>query len=449
MKNELREKYDTFIYDSYKVEYNEQNILVTYTYKIKDYIFNPQVTIDRKNIINKSVNKEFLEYLFFNFGMINAINYYKLTCSKNILVNAGYLDGYQKEFFKKLFYNGLGEFRYVNNIELNYDEFVDLKTIEGNISPFDIKGQFKGNLIAVGGGKDSVVTLELLNDCKENNSCLLFNRNIYPVDQASLSCIKLADYDEADIMEFNLTLDPLMLELNKQGFLNGHIPFSSTLAFASYIMAYLSGKQYIVLSNESSANESNIKDSDINHQYSKSYEFEKDFREYTSKYFVSDIEYFSLLRCWNEYRIVKEFVKYPKYLEVFRSCNRGTKTNTWCGDCAKCLYVYIMLYNFVEQDKLISIFGHDMLNDLKYKDLFIGLISEQANKPFECVGSRDEINYALSNIVQRYETLPSLVQFYKGNFYDLKDDTIETYIDNNNFIPQIYRERMGLDRIEK
>lgn len=434
----LREKYNKFVYDSYYINYLDDGIKVIYKYKISDYIFSPEVFIKKEFINNKNINKEFLEYLFFNFGIINSINYYKLTCAKIIDIKCGYLDDKQKEFFKKLFYNGLGEFMYVNKLNISYDDFLTINTIIGKNKKYNLDDNFVGNLIPIGGGKDSIVTLELLKGM--DNTCFMYKRNIYPDDLASLNAIKLSGNES---VAFELTLDELMLKLNKEGFYNGHIPFSSTLAFASYIMAYVNNKKYIVLSNESSANETNIKDSYVNHQYSKSFEFEKDFRWYTDNYFSSKIQYFSLLRCLNEYQIVKEFVKHEKYLDIFRSCNVGMKTNTWCGHCAKCLYVYIMLYPFINEEKLIDIFGNNMLDNKDNLDLFLSLICEDKNKPFECVGTKDEINYALTKSLEK-DNLPYLIKYYKENLYDSKRIyNIEKYFNKNNLIPKEYLERMG------
>ena len=67
-----------------------------------------------------------------------------------------------------------------------------------------------------------------------------------------------------------------MLQLNSEGYINGHTPFSAIVAFSSVLTAALNGQKYITLSNENSANESTVKDSKVNHQYSKSYEFELD-----------------------------------------------------------------------------------------------------------------------------------------------------------------------------
>ena len=446
---DIREKYNTFIYKDYKVIYNEDKINVTYVYKISDYEFKPVVTIYRENITNKNIDKNFLEYLFFNFGIINAINYYKLTVAKKFIIECGSLNKEQKEFFKKLFYNGLGELLYKNKLDIKYNDFLDIEA-QAQSYTFNVKDTFIGNLIPIGGGKDSIVTLEILKPEKSKNSCFLYKRNIYPDDLASLNTIHTAGYKDKDILSFNVTLDPLMLELNKQGFYNGHVPFSSCLAFASYIMAYLNNKKYIVLSNEASANEGNVKGLNINHQYSKSFEFERDFREYTMKYFTSYIEYFSILRCWNEFEILQRFLKAPKYLDIFRSCNIGSKRNTWCGACSKCLYVFIMLYPFVNEKKLIEIFHNNMLDNEENKDMLLGLINNNYDKPFECVGTKEEVDYALKLAVEKYKKLPKLLKYYKDNLYNPnKTYNVENYFNTENFINEKFLKMMGYDTNEK
>mgnify|MGYP003310119577 CR=1 FL=1 len=77
------------------------------------------------------------------------------------------------------------------------------------------------------------------------------------------------------------------------------------LSFACAIICYLNNLKYIVVSNEASANEGNIAGTTINHQYSKSYEFEKDFNGYLQTYLCEKMQYFSLLRCMHEFQIVQ------------------------------------------------------------------------------------------------------------------------------------------------
>ena len=80
---------------------------------------------------------------------------------------------------------------------------------------------------------------------------------------------------------------------------------------------------------------------------------------------------------------------------MFQSCNLGSKTDTWCADCAKCLYVYILLSAFLDDETLVKIFGKNMLDCEKYEDMFDGLVLDGKDKPFECVGTKSEVRLSL------------------------------------------------------
>ena len=118
----------------------------------------------------------------------------------------------------------------------------------------------------LGDRKESTVSLEQIKGL--NNTCFIINPK-----EPQLSCSKVANYKENEICTIKRNIDKALLELNKQGFLNGHTPFSSMVSFVTFLVAYLSNKRYIVLSNEGSANEPTVLNTNINHQYSKSYEY--------------------------------------------------------------------------------------------------------------------------------------------------------------------------------
>lgn len=442
---EIRNKYPDFIFESYKVERGVNGIHASFVYKLGEYTFEPTADIPIADIRNEYIKDEDLDNLFFNFGIINAINYYKLSLSPKFTIKCGELDATQKAFFKKLFYNGLGELMYRNNILMQYDEFMTISASEPTEKKerfFD--DNFHGNLITVGGGKDSIVTLEALSGMHDQNLCMQFNRNLYPENRAALDGIHLAGYGLDQVCDFNLTIDEKVLELNQTGeFFNGHVPFSGMLAFACTIVAYLNNLKYIVVSNEASANEGNIAGTTINHQYSKSYEFEKDFETYLQAYLCDKIHYFSLLRCMNEFQIVQKFIKFPSYLKIFRSCNVGTKTNSWCGHCAKCLYVYIMLYPFIGRERLAEIFGHDLLDDESMGQIFYSLINPDTTKPFECVGTRDEINYSIKLAIENPDApkpLPKLLEWYRTgyNYNPTTQYNVAQYYNPEHNIPEEY-----------
>ncbi len=443
---ELRNQYKEFIYESFQVEESEEKYTVTYHYYINELSFSPQIIVEKNQITNKSIDRDFLNYLFFQYGLFDLMNYYKLTCSPLIIIKPMKISSEQCEFFKKILYYGLGEYFYKNRITLSYQEFVEFEVdAKEEYLQKEIQGDFSGNLIPIGGGKDSIVTLELLKEYHSNNKVFMLERNLYPKNQAGYDSIQMAKYNEEDIVIFRNNLDLKLLDLNKKGYLNGHIPFSACLSMASFIMAYLTNKKYIVLSNEASANEGNVRGMNINHQYSKSYEYEKDFREYTRKYFTEKIEYFSLLRCMNEYQIVQEFIKHKEYLSIFRSCNQGTKENNWCNHCSKCLYVYIMLYPHLTKEEMMKVFFSEMLDDTSLEEVFKSLVLEDVDKPFECVGEKKEINYSLQKALKiKNGELPYLLKKYSEyRQSNISLEKIENYFNNQHFIPSEYIHLIG------
>lgn len=427
--NELRNEYDTFIYDSYEIEELENTTKIIYNFIV------PSLTQYKPTLeVKKFKIDSFTKNLIFHIGLVELVSYWKATCSKNVIIKAGYINKEQIEFFKKLYFYGLGELFYTNGITPNYDDFINIKCElkEQNIEIPNYVGN--GNLIPIGGGKDSNVTLEIMKSDFEDNLCFIINPK-----QVTLSCAQTAGYSNEKIVTVKRTIDKNLIELNKQGFINGHTPFSALVAFLSYFNAYITGKKYILLSNESSANESNVDGTKINHQYSKTYEFECDFNEYTKKYFKIDIKYFSLLRPLSEYQIAMLFSNYEKYHKIFKSCNVGSKKEPWhwCCSCPKCLFVYIILSPFLYKEKLIRIFGEDLFEKEDLLDIFIELAGYGKTKPFECVGTYEEVRYAITKTISKLDKQPYLLKYYKEHFEleNLNKNLENKYNRENNLNP--------------
>ncbi|MBT6015788.1 MAG: hypothetical protein HOG83_01460, partial [Lentimicrobiaceae bacterium] len=242
-----------------------------------------------------------------------------------------------------------------------------------------------------GGGKDSIVTLELLKEKGMGVIPFFVNPR-----EASWRTIEVAGFTKNDCIVVERTIDKKLIDLNNKGYLNGHTPFSAMVAFTSATVSFLTGISNVALSNESSANESTVPGSMINHQYSKSFEFEKDFHEYSKKFLLQDMHYFSFLRPINELQIAKLFSKFNQHFATFRSCNVGSKKDVWCGKCPKCLFTYILLGPFVDEKILIEIFGANMLKDNSLDSIFRELTGIAEVKPFECVGTPEEVIAAIS-----------------------------------------------------
>lgn len=414
--NNLREQYPVFYFDSFLYSITKTEIDIQFFYHSQEINFAPKISIQFGNYLFQSLSKDKLDGLVFHIGLIELISYWKCVASPIIHIKNFTLSKQQENWWRKLYWKGLGEFFYQNSIETTENLFFNFSFDEDSIpiSHFSYLQIEKSNriIVPIGGGKDSVVTLE-----KHR-----FEYDVIPFiinpRGATLDCAKIAGFDQLNkIFIIQREIAPQLLELNKNGYLNGHTPFSAMLAFYSLLVSYITNTRDIALSNESSANEATIPNTDINHQYSKSLEFELDFQSYVKQNMNHCGNYFSFLRQYTELQIAEMFSQYTEYHKVFKSCNAGSKQNKWCCNCSKCLFAYLILSPFMEDSKMIEIFGEDLLQKNEMIHYFDELTGIAPNKPFECVGTIDEVNEAVhlltktrkdKLLIQRYLSIKNI-----------------------------------------
>ncbi len=386
----LRAQYPLFEYVAYHYAVSDEGLRLWFDFRMGDVEFHPTALVERRPFLDFEAD---IDSIVFNIGMIELISYWKCACPPTVRVLCGSLTDEQVAFWRKLYWHGLGEFFYTNGIAETPETFLKIEKWAGagDDSQFSIlNSQFY--LVPVGGGKDSVVTLELLRRAGKTIRPLIMNPR-----GATIECARVAGFPMDEVLVIRRSIDPTLLDLNAKGYLNGHTPFSAMLAFYTRLASKLSGIPNVALSNESSANESTVLGTSVNHQYSKSLEFEDDFRHY-----VPGFNYFSFLRPLSELQIAMLFSRFTAYHDVFRSCNAGSKQDIWCGHCAKCLFAYIILSPFIEPARLNRIFGKSMLDDTSLELEFRQLIGEAETKPFECVGTVSEVRQALSMALKRW-----------------------------------------------
>lgn len=441
---QFRKEYPVFIYRGYQIEEGADEVKIQYFFETEGLSeYTPVWTFPKKKAMRYPVkgNATF-EKLAFSLGMTELVSYWKITCSPTVRVLAGTLSEEQKIWWKDLYFNGLGEFFYINGIDADPEDFMTIEAEGPEITGKDYPlVNPEGCLIPIGGGKDSAVSIELMKKAGQKSMCYVINPR-----GATVHTAEVGGFDWTEVVDAGRTLDKRMIELNKKGFLNGHTPFSAIVAFSSVIAAYMHGLHYVALSNEDSANESTVPGSTVNHQYSKSFKFEQDFHGYEEKYIGSGVYYFSLLRPLSEFQIAKFFAACKAYHPIFRSCNAGSKEDKWCGHCSKCLFVFFILSPFLEHGYVADIFGRDMLEDAEMLPIMDQLTGAVDVKPFECVGSRDEINTAICLTIARMEAngekLPLLFNYYKESDlytrYHLAGDTFSDGFNRDNLLPEAF-----------
>ena len=435
----LRATFESFSYEGFHYSMENGTFFAQFDFVLSQEIaFHPNFSIPSRSFYHwQDIPKPLLDNLIFHIGMIELISYWKIACPKKVIIKPFALDDEQIRWWKKLYFNGLGEFFYVNGIQTTINDFMTLTSCRPERSVAETSPAHNGflheqTLIPVGGGKDSVVTLELLKNRIPAIPLIINPRG------ATNECVAAAGYTEEQTAIIKRTLDPTMLKMNAEGYLNGHTPFSAMLAFYTILLGFATKSKYIALSNESSANEPTVPDTEINHQYSKSVAFENDFRHYVAKYIDADIQYFSFLRPLNELQIAKLFSRAKEYRKVFKSCNAGSKTDSWCGRCPKCLFTWLALSPFVPRTELTEIFGKDLLKDNDLRPILDQLDGSVEVKPFECVGTVGEVRACVNNILQTDDNLRDTILEGVEKTEDL---TVEDYIsqfDEGNNLPELF-----------
>ena len=251
-------------------------------------------------------------------------------------------------------------------------------------------------LVPIGGGKDSVVALEIV-----RRSGLPFTLFSVRDDPAMQRTAAAADMPRL-VVERQLPLD-LLRDLNGAGALNGHVPITAIIACAALLTAAMHGFDAVALANERSASKGNIvyDGVEVNHQFSKSAHAEAMLRAAAAEA-ASSIDIFSVLRPASELAIARRFAALDQYHHAFTSCNAifrldpALRRASWCADCPKCRFVFLVLAPFMEPEALESIFGAAMLDDESQYAGFALLTATGGHKPFECVGEEEESLAAIS-----------------------------------------------------
>jgi hypothetical protein len=247
----------------------------------------------------------------------------------------------------------------------------------------------------VGGGKDSLVSVEMLRAGGEPMTLFAVNPKKPILDCADASGLPFAKVARH--------LDPQLFALNAQGALNGHVPITAIVSFIALAASFVEGFDAVILSNERSADQGNMvaDGREVNHQYSKTTAAERDIAAMIAAHVHADLAYFSLLRPLSEAQIATLMARETRYDRAFTSCNRAFQINPktpparWCGDCPKCRFSFLMLAAPMGRPRIEAVFGKNMLDDECQLVGYEELVGLSGHKPWECVGEIAESGAAL------------------------------------------------------
>lgn len=339
-------------------------------------------------------DKESVDRLLQDTHLALGLSYYKIYCPKKIIIPYK-LTQDQAKFWTTLYRKGLSEMLYRNNLPLSrVPKFPHDKKVKANPKRLQLKNQV---LLGIGGGKDSIVAGELLKEHGEKITAFEL-----ATQQSSPIISKVISIMDVYGVTIDRQLDPQIFTRQPDSF-NGHIPISAIIAFLGSLTAILTNHRYIAVANAASSNFGNLEydGQTINHQWSKTLEFELMMQEYLRTNLSPDLLYWSPIRPFFELRVVKLLTKYPQYLSSFSSCNRNfviskdRPKTLWCGTCAKCAFMFTLLAAHLPKQKLVDTFGQNLFENESLIPMFTDLLGFGDLKPFDCVGPFEETQAAL------------------------------------------------------
>jgi hypothetical protein len=331
--------------------------------------------------------------------LVAGVSYYKAGLAARIDLGGSRVDRESAAFLQELYERGLAEFAFVNRLDL--DGVIDFQP-NSDEALADIELDLPERaLVAMGGGKDSLVCLQMLRSAgiEVQPACVGGSELIGETVRAA----------HLPLIRIGRELSGALAAMNAGGAWNGHVPVTAINSAILVCAALLYGYRYVVFANESSADEATLVDErgrEVNHQYSKSLAFEKGFRATLRRSVSSGVEYFSLLRPFGETAIARRFAGMHEFHPVFSSCNRnfhqdGSRiTGRWCGDCPKCRFTALALAPFVAPAQLLTIQGADLLDDPQQAPGYKALCGIGGHKPFECVGRTSECRALFRHLSQ-------------------------------------------------
>ncbi|GAB2621888.1 UDP-N-acetyl-alpha-D-muramoyl-L-alanyl-L-glutamate epimerase [Novilysobacter erysipheiresistens] len=338
--------------------------------------------------------------------LIAGVSYYKAAVPERIEIESYEIDADTAALLELIYLNGLGEFAYRNVLDLHGRiRFPHRDNVEAAAPALGLR---EHALVAIGGGKDSLVSIEALRALDVEQTVSWIGGS-----QLIKAC---AERTGLSTLNVGRALAPQLFDYNREGAWNGHIPVTVVNSAILVLAALLHGVDQVVFSNERSASYGSMITTDdgtvtteVNHQWSKGWACESAFGGYVEKHVAADLHYYSLLRPLSELAVARQFTRSDRYDAHFSSCNRNfhilgeRPTNRWCGVCPKCHFVFLALAPFMSKPRLVGILGRNLLDDPAQIAGYDALLEYQDHKPFECVGEGRESRAAMAALAARPE----------------------------------------------
>jgi hypothetical protein len=393
--------HDQFRYDGFAVDHASGT--VTCRYSTATHAFGERFTFGPDRDWRGRSVEQAVRLLF----LLAGVSYYKTSAPMTIDLGGHPTTPAERSFLAAYYVNGLAEFAFRNGLDLSGLRVVGPDAPSEPPRPYDAGAAPGRPLIPFGGGIDSIVTVGALSAGRPDAALCI----VHPPGDRFAAIEDAAAVSGLPVVRIGRALDPLVRRSTELGFLNGHVPVTAIVTAAATVAAVLERRDAVVLSNEWSASAPTtvVDGRAINHQWSKSDEFERAFQDRVDDAVGAGLSVFSYLRPRSELWVAARFAGLSEYHPVFRSCNHAFRQDSarrldhWCATCDKCCFIDLVLAPFMDRSELAAVFaGREPLQDPGNEDRFRTLLDlGHGARPFECVGDVDECRAAVVLAAER------------------------------------------------
>jgi hypothetical protein len=342
-------------------------------------------------------------------ALVMGTSYYKARPAGEIVVDFP-LSPAARRLAELAYGPGLGEFYVRNALAYPPDLSIEAEAAPGVTTAPEAPNTEAPNtppraVCAFGGGKDSHVAASILAEAGAE----VERASVFLSDKVAA---RMQTMSESQLTLIQRTIDPRLIEISRSGkALNGHIPITAINSVLLTLHAQAQGLDWVVFANERAASEPTmeVNGHPVNHQFSKSLEFEDALRA-AFKEAGARAEYFSVLRPVSELWTAHYLATRSGALDIFASCNRNfvfagpavlNEGQRWCGQCAKCVYTAVLLAPFLSLGRHAAVFQSRPLHDRANAEFLREIAGLTDAKPWECVGERREVAAALAHLLSQ------------------------------------------------
>jgi len=402
----LREEYPVFRIEDASADLSPGGVTLRFSFAAGTLWFRPSVQFTGLNPEEAArVTAPTARRIVRALAIIEAFSYWKALCSPVIEVALAAPDAAELDWWRAFWPGAMGEFFYRNQIGYTAADFLVIRgpvaaperldgVADGSLEGADDADGADGPpLVLFSGGKDSLALARIAAAARGASPVdfFLYNPGARLRDMAG----SLATGGR--VLEAHRAILPELFQLNAAGHPNGHTPFSAYLAFAAMLTGYLRGSGLVVAGNSRSDDEPNVPSylgRPVNHQWTKSFEFETAIGAYRDRWLPAAPGYSSPLRPLYELQIIATLSgDVDGYLRT-ASCNRPP-AGAWCRSCAKCAWVFLATAALFGHDLAIRKIGADMFADPALAGVYQEMAGITGTKPFECTGTEDEVRTAI------------------------------------------------------